>query len=105
MYCISNPARLAPWFGVAEEIHTVVLDNGKVYSQTTVTENEVAVIAVTNETDYSTGQNVTNQRIKAVLKSLEGWKNLEKTVEKELSGVLLENSLQYMWVFGLLQWC
>ena len=67
------------------ESSTVVTDDGKIYTQTTVTENVDAVISVKNRTDYSSGQNVTSTVVEAYLSDSEGWTKALEAVEKELS--------------------
>ena len=64
---------------------TAVTDDGKIYTQTTVSENEHGMISVKNKTDYSREQNVTGTVIEAFIKSAEGWMEVSEAVNKELA--------------------
>lgn len=64
---------------------TAVTDDGKIYTQITVSENEHGMISVKNKTDYSSGQNVTSTVIEAFIKNAEGWTETSEAVKKELS--------------------
>lgn len=73
------------------ESSVIVIDDGKIYTQTNVSETEQAMISVNNKTDYSSGQNEVSTVIESFIKGIEGWAKTSEAVKKELSSGNIES--------------